>query len=78
MFSQCGRPGVQNVTTRQHLRKTFHRKIAMKTVTKYEAASHDDEVAPSDVVHIVVIATFMKQPFSDTDFLSPTHNSNIS
>ena len=42
MFTQCGRPGVQNVTTRRHLRITGHRKMAMKTVTKDKAASNDD------------------------------------
>ena len=48
-----------------YLRITVHKKIAVKTVTKGEAASHDDEVAPSDVAIIVDIATFMKQPFRD-------------
>ena len=41
----------------------------MKTGTKDEAASHDDEVAPSDIVPIVDIATFMKQQFTETIFL---------
>ena len=38
--------------------------MAMKTITKNEAASNDDEVATRDVSPIVDIATFMKQPFT--------------
>ena len=44
--------------------------MTMKTVTKYEEASHDDdEVAQNDVAPIVDTATSMKQPFTETDFL---------
>ena len=42
--------------------------MVMKTVTKDEAASHDDEIATSGVAPIGDIATFMKQPFTETDF----------
>ena len=69
MLTQCRRPGVQNATTRHHFRITGHKRISMKTVTKDEAASHDAEVATSDVVPILDIATFMKQPFTETDIL---------
>ena len=40
--------------------KTGHKKMAMKTVTKDETASHDDKVATSVVAPIVDIAIFMK------------------
>ena len=43
--------------------------MAMKTVTKVEEASNDDEVATSDIAPILDIATFMKQPFTETDFV---------
>ena len=40
------------------------KKMGVKTESiKDEAASHDDEVAPSDVAPVVDIGTFMKQPF---------------
>ena len=55
MFSQCRRPGVQNVATGHLLRITGRRKMAMKTVSKDEAASNDDEVVPSDAGPIVEI-----------------------
>ena len=55
MFSQCRRPGVQNVATGHLLRITGRRKMAMKTVSKDEAASSDDEVVPSDAGPIVEI-----------------------
>ena len=48
VFTQCRRPGVQSVITRQHLKITGHKRMTMKTITKDEAASHDDEVALSD------------------------------
>ena len=51
------------------LKITGHKKMAMKTVANDEAASHDDKAAPSGVAPIVDIATFMKQPFTETDFL---------
>ena len=63
VLAQCGHPGVQKVRTRQH------KKRIMKTVTKDETASHDHEVETSDVAPIVDIAIFMKQPFTETDFL---------
>ena len=53
---------------KMHLRLTGHKRMAMKTVTDDESASHDDE-ASKDVAPIVDIATFMKQPFTETDVL---------
>ena len=43
--------------------------MVMKTIIKEEAASHDDEEALSDVAPIADIATFMKQAFTETDFI---------
>ena len=65
---QNGATSVQNVATGQHLMMNGHKRMAMKTVTKDDAASHDDEVAMGDIVPIVDIAAFMKQPFTETDF----------
>ena len=45
------------------------KKTSMKTVTEDQAASHDDEVGPSDVASIGDITTFMKLPFTETDVL---------
>ena len=69
VFMQCRCPGVQNATTRQHLRITRYKKMAMKTVTRVEADSHDDHIAMIDIAPIGDIATSMKQPFTQTDFL---------
>ena len=63
------RPNFQNVTARQHLMITDHKKMEMKTITKDEATSHDDEVVPSDVAPIGDMATYMQQSFTETDFL---------
>ena len=62
------RSGVQNVTTRQHFKITGHKKWQIKTITKDEARSHDDE-ALCAVAPTVDIATSMKQPFTETVFL---------
>ena len=44
--------------------------MAMKTVTKDEAASYDDdEAGTSGVAPILDIAIFMTQPFTEADFL---------
>ena len=53
VFTKCGGPGVKNVTMRQHLRITGHKKMLLKT--KDKAASHDDEVVLSNVARIVEI-----------------------
>ena len=41
----------------------------MKTVSRDEAVSHNVELALSYVAPIVDIITFMKQPFTEIDFL---------
>ena len=48
---------------------SWSQKVSMKAVTEDEPASHDDEVALSVLAPIVDIATFMKQPFTEVDFL---------
>ena len=62
--------------TRHHFRITGHKRISMKTVTKDEAAIHDDEVATSDIAPILDIATFMKHPFTESDVLDSSEMAN--
>ena len=43
--------------------------MTVKTVTKDEAAAHHDQIATSSVMPVLDIATFMRQPFTETDFI---------
>ena len=54
---------------KKHLRITGHHKMTLKAVVEDEAASQEEGVALSDVAPIVDIQTFMKQPFTEINFL---------
>ena len=54
---------------KMHLKMTVHKMLALKSCTESEAANEKVEVAVRDIVPLVDIATFMKQPFTETDNL---------
>ena len=62
-FVKCRQIFTSLELAKKHLRITGHNKMTLKAVIEDEAASQEDGVAVAD------IPTFMKQPFTEIDFL---------
>ena len=68
-FAKCRQIFASLELAKKHLRITGHHKMTLKALTKDETASQEDGVALSDVAPIIDISIFMKQPFTEIDFL---------